>query len=102
MSTFYDRKGNKISLQEWSKRCENRNYKIVKQEYIPDGKWISTVWLGLDHSFGRPPPMIFETMVFPKKDEWLEIDVARYTTEAEALAGHKAMVDEWTSKIKKK
>lgn len=49
---------------------------------------VSTVFLGIDHRFGPDgPPLVFETMIFPKGDmteEW----VARYSTYQEALDGH--------------
>ena len=32
--------------------------------------WVSTVFLGLNHNFGRLPPHIFETMVFRKWPRW--------------------------------
>jgi len=51
---------------------------------------ISTVFLGLDHSFGSGPPLWFETMIFggPLNDEcW------RYTTYAEAEAGHAVAIE---------
>jgi hypothetical protein len=56
---------------------------------------ISTVWLGIDHSFGDGgPPLIFETMIFGRDsdtgktrygDERYQM---RYATEAGAVAGH--------------
>ena len=51
---------------------------------------VSTVFLGIDHSFGHGPPVLFETMVFggPRNDEqW------RYCTWDEAAAGHAAVVE---------
>ena len=47
------------------------------------------VFLGLDHSFGSGPPLLFETMVFGGP---LDEEMDRYTTWDEAEAGHKAMV----------
>jgi hypothetical protein len=29
-----------------------------------DGVEVSTVFLGLDHAWGKGPPMLFETMIF--------------------------------------
>lgn len=51
---------------------------------------VSTVFLGLDHSFGFGPPLLFETMVFGK-NEWIEKDCERYSTWLEAEAGHRQM-----------
>jgi hypothetical protein len=48
--------------------------------------YVSTVFLGLDHSFGEGPPQLFETMIFGgEHDEYQE----RYSTWDEAEAGHK-------------
>jgi len=46
---------------------------------------VSTVFLGLDHSFNQGPPILFETLVFggPMKDAG-----ERYATYDEAEAGH--------------
>ena len=94
--SYYNRQGQPISLQEWAgaleKRLENR---IVAQTILKNGRWVSTVWLGLDHSFGGGPPLIFETMVFPNENDRGELDCERYSTEQEALAGHEAMMAKW-------
>ena len=57
---------------------------------------ISTVFLGLDHSFGMEgPPVLYETMVFGGK---LSDHQERYHTREEAFRGHqrwvKRVVDE--------
>lgn len=46
---------------------------------------VSTVFLGLDHNWGDGRPLIFETMVFGGK---YDQECERYSTEAEAVAGH--------------
>lgn len=73
----FDRRGNPISMRERCSLMEISGYAIVKQEYVDD-YWISTVWLGLDHSFASGPPLIFETMVFnhamPEPPRLPEID----------------------------
>jgi hypothetical protein len=75
---------------------ENPEYKIVKQDTLANGKFVSTVWLGLNHNFGRGKPLIFETMIFPHEGEWHELDVQRYATETEAKEGHARMVRKWS------
>jgi hypothetical protein len=48
---------------EWGKWFETAD-RHVKQEMIGDIR-VSTVFLGLDHSFGDDgPPILFETMIF--------------------------------------
>jgi hypothetical protein len=102
MGVYYDRQGHPLTLLQWAKRYEKgaealRDEKRVAETTLPNGRWVSTVWLGLDHQYGDGPPLIFETMVFPSKDGPLEeMDCDRYSTEAEALAGHQAMVEKWS------
>jgi hypothetical protein len=75
---------------EWVRAFEDIDDRVVDFTLAADGGELSTVWLGLDHSFGAGPPLIFETMVFGgPNDEEQE----RYSTEEEAKAGHAAMVE---------
>ena len=98
---FYDRKGGVVSQREFEILMGNRTYKRVLETTLPDGKWISTVWLGLDHSFeSTSPPLIFETMVFPSCSDFLEMDVNRYSTEEEAIQGHQEIVENYLKKIR--
>jgi hypothetical protein len=95
-SRYTARDGQPMQLLEWVGAMENPEYKRVAETTLPDGKWISTVWLGLDHSFGQGRPLIFETMVFEGKASGTKsLDQDRYSTEAEARAGHDAMVAKW-------
>lgn len=81
----------------WGKDLADPKKKVVKQETLENGLWISTVWLGLDHNYGEGRPLIFETMVFKKKGDWSELDMDRYSTEKEAIKGHERMVKKWAS-----
>lgn len=84
MNEYYDRDGNPIGDTEWLAGFKDRTYQRVAFDEVGDVQ-ISTVWLGLNHAFGDGPPLIFESMVFGgAHDE----DCERYSTEAEALAGH--------------
>lgn len=109
MSTFYKRDGTKYpkgnkGLFQWGRDLEDFNKKVVKQETI-NGYWISTVWLGMDHSFLPDEKiLIFETMVFDRRDNkksFDELDMDRYSTEEEALKGHKRIVKKYKLKKKK-
>ncbi len=94
---YYDRAGLPIEdLHEWARKFEDRDYKRVALTELPDGKEVSTVWLGLDHQWGEGPPLIFETMVFPPGSR-IELDAERYSTLEEAQAGHDAMVKKWAA-----
>lgn len=105
MSQFYDRQGRPAQLLDWARKLEDREYSTVARHWVR-GWMVSTVWLGLDHSFGSGPPLIFETMIFAPKDvtigreDWeaggdafgtpVDLDQyqERYPTEAAAQAGH--------------
>lgn len=57
--------------------------------------WVSTVFLGVDHSWDDADmPLLFETMVFPG-GSYLESYCERYETSEEARRGHKIAV-RWT------
>ncbi|MFA6066850.1 MAG: hypothetical protein WC707_06740 [Candidatus Babeliaceae bacterium] len=71
-------------LMEWAKQMEGKN-RIVEQSQFEDVK-VSTVFLGLDHSFGDGEPLLFETMIFGgEHDQYQD----RYSTWDEAVEGHK-------------
>lgn len=85
---------------------EGKKKRIVQQSYAFFGMlWVSTVWIGLDHSWNNTgPPLIFETMVFPRfpftiKQRWADLDMARYTTKTQSVEGHKAMVKKWSNPL---
>ena len=92
-----------MTLEEWSIRFEDMDYQRIAFTDLPGNRHVSTVWLGLDHSFGERLPLIFESMAFRgravniedlKSNEPFreELDCKRYSTEAEARTGHEAMV----------
>ena len=95
----FDRQGNPISFRRSVELNEvgRRELRIVKQETVGDLLWVSTVFLGIDHAW-HGPPMIFETMVFvhvddePRLMDVEDLEQTRYSTEAEAEAGHRDMV----------
>lgn len=115
MSIWYDKQGkvmvdykdfetNKSKWEEGMKKVEalltDIKYKRVAGTEVKVGRrkfWVSTVWLGLDHSFSwtgdepNPKPLIFETMIFKMGVKAMDNSLnyqTRYTTEEEALAGH--------------
>lgn len=87
-------------LFEWANDLKDHARKVVRQEKLPNGYWVSTVWLGLNHQFGDGPPLIFETMVLNPKQEWEDYQ-ERYSTEDDAIIGHLRAVDLYTSRGRK-
>ncbi len=76
------------------------SYKIIKQEKLWWGGFLSTVWLGLDHSFDilnhNRKPLIFETMLFYRNDSFGQV---RYPTLDEAIQGHEDFRKSITLKV---
>jgi hypothetical protein len=85
---FYNRKGEPITPEEWGKLHEDPVQRRVAEDTIGT-IYVSTAWLGIDHGIGRRR-LIFETMTFDEEGTGELQD--RYSTEAEALAGHRAAV----------
>ncbi len=87
MSLYYDRKGRPCSIDKWVNNLRTP-YKRVALTQTKNYA-VSTVWLGLDHSWwnGR---LIFETMIFGEgvlhNEQW------RYRKESTARRSHGRIV----------
>lgn len=94
---YYDRKGNPITMGQYTFLQDWRmwGYKRVASDMIVvNGHWyhVSTVWMGLDMSFSMDrdrEPIIFETMVFGSINSGADLYCQRYSTEEQAIRGHK-------------
>lgn len=76
---------------EWAQAFEmmTDSQRVVAQDHVGD-VLVSTVFLGLDHSFGDGwPPLLFETMVFDESGYQ-----HRYSTWEQAETGHAAILAE--------
>ena len=99
MSDYYiliDKKPVAVPMFEWAEWFENAGEeRIIKQDEVKD-KFISTVFLGLNHNWNLNDdhrPHLFETMVF-KQGGYAEIYCTRCATWEEAEAQH-AKAIEW-------
>ena len=108
-----------VDLMTWARWYEHADRTIARDEV--DDCEVSTVFLGLDHSFGGGPPVLWETMIFqpgrhagrlplprfgenPESPEaWETYNASlgprdgeqwRWRSRAEALAGHASVVFE--------
>lgn len=91
---------------EWYEEAAKNNSRHVAHEQV-FGLKVSTVFLGLDHSWSGGPPLLFETMIYrdtPNKKHKLgnhifEINTSfmdyqqRYSTWQEALEGHRRALE---------
>lgn len=92
MSEHYILEGKEVvscDLMTWAKMMEDTSSRRVSRTEINDKVNVSTVFLGLDHSFGSGPRLFFETMIFGgEHDQYQE----RFETWDQAEAGHKVAV----------
>jgi len=94
VSSYFDKQGNPIDVEKWATYFENMDYKSIARDVLGDGRVVSTIWLGIDHSYGDSDgPMIFETMIFESEGDFTDLYCDRYSTEQDALDGHKHAVE---------
>ena len=75
-------------FMEWAKWFETADRRVAKTT-VNDEVNVSTVFLGLDHSFGDGPPLLFETMIFGgEHDQYQEL----FETWDQAEEGHTVAV----------
>lgn len=79
-------------LLTWAEWME-KNKRVVAQDQVGP-YFISTVFLGLDYSFGFGHPLYFETMVFIENGEAEQFNIERYETYVQANKGHELKVEE--------
>lgn len=73
---------------KWGDWFQNHR-RPVQQDDIGDTR-VSTVFLGVDHSWQDGPPVLFETMIFGgDRDQ----ECHRYHTWEEAEAGHRQVLE---------
>ena len=74
-------------LNEIQKMFESEERRIA-QTIVPEEYEVSTVFLGLAHGEWNGKPVLFETMVFDGNGHVVDAYSDRYTSHADALAGH--------------
>jgi len=91
INIYFDKTGMPIDLLTWGRLFEDREYATIGKTEV--GPYvISTVWIGIDHSWNKELH-IFETMIFSKdKNDLLDQYQARYATEQQAIQGHEDAV----------
>lgn len=95
----FDRDGYAISMRRWAELREDFYGNVLVARTTRNHVRISTVWLGLNHSWYRDSaPVIFETMTFPLRDRDRRASwhghVWRWRTEEEARAGHASLAEQ--------
>lgn len=93
MIGYYDKDGIPLSAEAWVSLLGDMSYRRIARTKVlsaadPSKSFdVSTVWLGLDHSFGDGLPVIFETVVFAEGSSADETCQRYHSVEA-ARAGH--------------
>lgn len=88
---YYDTYGNVITMIEWADLYLKDDHRPVVAKTQVGEIEVSTVWLGINHNWGDGPPLIFETMIFPRSE--IPAYCVRYSTYAEAEHGHEVAVE---------
>ena len=86
MKYILDKLGNPVletDVLKWARWYEKADRLIVEDKI--GEVLISTVFLGLDHSFGLGLPLLYETMIFGGKHNQFQ---ERYSTRDKTIAGH--------------
>lgn len=77
-----------MSWARWLESLKDEDRRVAYTSISADIQ-VSTVFLGIDHSFGGPVPLLFETMVFGGVRDGTQW---RTSSRADALATHQATV----------
>lgn len=94
---YYDLAGQPCGLRTWSRLWEDRFQATDVVRTDAGEVMVSTIWLGIDHSFRWPPggpPIIYETMTFCEDAEKYDGEQWRYATREGALASHREITDQ--------
>lgn len=86
-----------LAWARWFENSYQTKERIVRQDKLPNGVFVSTVFLGLDHNFrAQGAPILWESMIFGgpyEQTQW------RYHSREEAEKGHAALLamaaEEW-------
>jgi hypothetical protein len=84
---YYDRQGKPITTEEWVRLFGDMDYRRVAYTELPGNRFVSTIWLGINHQFGEGRPLVFESMLMPDSDI-----MDRCTTEEAAVRMHERVV----------
>lgn len=79
----------------WAKDREGEKACVVQQDTLPNGIYISTVWIGIAQNMLGGEPLIFESMVFDKKHAQKIFEKAMYSTLGKAKEGHKVLIKKY-------
>ena len=94
MPRFYSRDLEELSVGEWVVLAQSPVYRWLAKTDSARVQ-VSTVWTGVDYSFSRFDPHVFETMVRGTDFE----EISRWRCEGEALAGHQELAQRYGCRL---
>lgn len=75
------------NIIKWAQAFETSNRAVAKT-MVNDDIQVSTVFLGIDHGWGRGEPVLFETMTFALRCPGIDNDCYRSNTWDQAVNAH--------------
>ncbi|CAE6758446.1 hypothetical protein R75461_05602 [Paraburkholderia nemoris] len=95
-NTYYLRDGTPTDVETWRGLQGDASYVQVEKTTLPNGRWISTIWLGVQHESVSDPGglELFESVVFDVDTQQPLVSVG-HATEEQAHAAHQRLVKEW-------
>jgi hypothetical protein len=102
MEYILDKTGKPVrepDLMKWARWYDAADRRVA-DDFVGD-LWVSTVFLGLDHSRDDGPPILWETMVFDKEQKEKDVDRCSGSRE-QAEAMHALMVRKLERKFERK
>lgn len=92
--TYHLRDGTPTDVTTWAKLQGDASYIQVETTNLPNGRWVSTIWLGIAEKEPEGSALIFETVVFNNETR-TDVDSVRNCSEAEARSAHASLVEKW-------
>jgi hypothetical protein len=81
---YFNRKGERIELEEWILLRMNPEYTIIQNEKINENWLLSVVWTGFSVAF-KKPPLIFDIILFDQRGgDKYNMHIEKAATEKEA------------------
>ena len=96
VKTYYLRDGSPTDAETWKALQADAGYVQVQKTMLPNGRWISTIWLGIDQreALSDDAPFLFESVVFDDATR-RPLATLKHTSEADAVTAHQRLIEQW-------
>lgn len=96
MSYFIFERPDKIietDRETFTKWINDPKLRILLQDGLENGLFLSTVFLGLDHAHGGPEPILFETAILDR--DYNDLHMKRHKNYQTAAKYHYEVLNDW-------